>query len=90
MGPLKINSVQNLLTLRADLGICFELHYLGVDPKVCPMIIHFLAYFINSDFLREITELLRLLEANGSKIRMASLSNWIIFRTQHFVRSMSC
>jgi hypothetical protein len=34
MGPMKINSIQNLITLRGDLYDAWENYEYGVDPNV--------------------------------------------------------
>ena len=36
-GPTKIDSVQNLITLRRDLQDAWENHEFGVDPNVSPI-----------------------------------------------------
>jgi hypothetical protein len=39
-GPLKIDSIQNLITLRTDLRDAWENYEFGVDPKVSSNVRH--------------------------------------------------
>lgn len=86
-GRTKIDSVQNVITMRSDLHDAWVNYEIGVDPNVCSILGY--AMLLRTDSLRRTTiVLLHLLTA--MRISMAYVSNWIIFKIQHFVLSTSC
>jgi hypothetical protein len=86
-GRTKIDSVQNVITMRSDLHDAWDNYEFGVDPNVGSILGYTLPLETHSPH-RTITVSLHLLTA--MRISMASVYNWIIFKIQHFVLSTCC
>jgi HNH endonuclease len=85
-GPTKIDSVQNLITLRSDLHDAWENYEYGVDPNVSPIQV---AYVIFQEYALCRTIIGSLHLQMEMRISMAAFSSWTTSKTQLFAHLTS-
>lgn len=86
-GPSKIDSVQNLITLRSDLHEAWVNYDFGVDPGVGLIVKHKLSQ-VSDSLHRTITESPRLQTA--AQMSMADILNWTISKIVPLGHSTNC